>query len=249
MDASVCASEHTSLESFGKSIQKAMSCASAYDPGTSVQKRIPIAVLTAHDRTMFEDAHTLDEKISASRALSHARKRIKRQRIAEDFEANALRAPRDDKKQLAANSPITVVSAEAIALAGSSNPSFRADVWELEFRSLYQNLLGDPHNPVPVQKQRLESLRDMAAGTPFLHVSVHVVYEVLSQAGRKQRGAVGTDGISWGALGCLPSSAVAILHRLIESRINAVHAASGLIQDWCQVIVTLIPKIRKTFPR
>ena len=123
------------------------------------------------------------------------------------------------------------------------NLSFCAADWEREFRALYVGLYDDPHNSIDVQNSRLEHLRSLMSCEDRIVVPEFLVYEILAQGRRKSKAAPGKDLISWGALACLPPRAVSRLVALIELRINGDSGHSHIMNEWCSIVVNLIPKI------
>jgi hypothetical protein len=224
------AGENYNLQMFGRDIAKACCFSAAYNSGTCESKdaagNVPVKVVMAPFKEAIANASCLVERLAASRAYSRARKAEVKSRLERDFVANALRAPREDKQKDKTIRPIFVTSAD-----GSMVPSFDADVWVSEFRKLYCELFQDPANSVQIQRERLRSLEREANKEPRIVVPLWMVYEVLSQSGRKRNKAVGSDSISWGALGMLPLRCIELLRRLIEARLKNCKHHNSLVQN------------------
>jgi hypothetical protein len=232
------ATDSYTLQQFGKDIVRVSTCSAAYNlGGASCGARAPVKVVVAPLREAILAAETPAARLSACRAYSHARKAELKSRLEQDFASRALKAPREDRKKECTIKPIYVTSP-----GGALVPSFDAEIWVSEFRKLYCDLFADPENSIEVQRERLRALATEANKEDHIVVPLWLVHEVLSQSNRKRDKAVGPDSISWGALGCLPLSCIELLRKLIEARLNNCAKHNLLIEEWSNVLVTLIPK-------
>ena len=123
--------------------------------------------------------------------------------------------------------------------------SFDSSVWEKEFRTAYAKLFGDEQNNLQAQDERLAALRANLAGEPLLSVPVFLLNEVLARARRKSKSCPGSDGICWLALTLLPWKARVCLAKIFEYRLNGSVAHQGVFDAWCNIVISLIPKIKK----
>ena len=170
---------------------------------------------------------------AALKILAHAKRQIIRTRNIEKFANNALTAPRDDKAKKCGTMPMSINGAL----------SFVPAQWETEFRSAYKDLFVDCHNSADVQDDRLQRLRVEMQCEDRILVPQFLVSEVLSQGRRKSGTAPGSDRITWSALNCLPERAICILTKLIQHRVNGDGGHEMVLQEWCDVCISMIPKI------
>ena len=170
---------------------------------------------------------------AALKILAHAKRQIIRTRNIEKFANNALTAPRDDKAKKCGTMPMSINGAL----------SFVPAQWETEFRSAYKDLFVDCHNSADVQDDRLQRLRVEMQCEDRILVPQFLVSEVLSQGRRKSGTTPGSDRITWSALNCLPERAICILTKLIQHRVNGDGGHEMVLQEWCDVCISMIPKI------
>ena len=120
--------------------------------------------------------------------------------------------------------------------------SNRAD-WASGIKDFYTNVYSDPANNRHVQLDRLARLTTKADTEPHIALPRWVVERCRSDARSRASGAPGVDEISWKIILALPPKVVEHFSQLFEHRINNIH--DEFLKDWCTVLVTLIPKIKR----
>jgi hypothetical protein len=176
------------------------------------------------------------ERRDALRNINNKKKSFLRQRAETNFAHAAMRAPRlNVQKQNGVIFPLKI----------NEEYSFDSSAWEKEFRTAYAKLFGDELNNLQAQDERLAALRTNLAGEPLLSVPVFLLNEVLARARRKSKSCPGSDGICWLALTLLPWKARVCLATIFEHRLNGSEAHQGVFDAWCNIVISLIPKIKK----
>jgi hypothetical protein len=233
MDHAVYSDEGQDLSVFSSNIRTAMDFSQNFEAPVSVSVGHSIRDQLGPLYLAVDVAPDAVSRQQAIKTLNGHKKVIKRAKATNQFLSCALRAPRDDKNTKSGIKPLFV----------DGNLSFCAADWEKEFRALYVGLYDDPHNSLDVQNDRLEHLRSLMSCEDRIIVPEFLVYEILAQGRRKSKTAPGIDLISWGALACLPPRAVSRLVALIELRINGDSGHGHIMNEWCSIVVNLIPKI------
>jgi hypothetical protein len=232
MESSECCEN---LESFGRKIIKSAESALAYmRPSTSPELVPSIKELTAPLRAEAEaeaDPVLKHEKI---KQLHREKKRIKQARSLDHFLKSALHDPRESK----------ITKLQPIECSGGL--SFDPNEWKEAFTSYYRELFADVSNETPVQDARLAALKAEARHESHIPVPQFLIHEVLSSAIRTRSKAPGFDKITWGILAHLPPSALGVLRRLVECRLNACDGHDKIVDGWCDVLVQLIPKLKSS---
>ena len=219
------------LGEFGRCLSDAIDIASKI-PSERVEKQSIFQAL----HVQFDDVHNASDPASrraALKILAQAKMQIIRDRNIEKFANNALTAPRDDKTKKCGTMPMSI----------NGELTYSPALWESEFRSAYKDLFVDCHNSAEVQDDRLQRLRVEMRSEDRILVPQFLVSEVLSQVRRKSGTSPGCDRITWSALNCLPERAICILTKLIQHRVNGDTGHEMVLQEWCDVCISLIPKI------
>ena len=196
--------------------------------------KIPMARKLVVEKQAVMVARTPCEKRAAIKEYTNKKRMLLRAIAIEKFAVRALHAPRDDKgsSKTQGIKPLRVANTLTFAVA-----------WEAEFRTLYCNLFHDASNSLGAQHERLQRLRCELQGAAWIEVPQFLLADVLARGRRKAGSAPGRDGITWEALTSLPFSAIQHLCKLFEDRINGVPYACEGVDSWCQVVISLIPKV------
>ena len=135
-----------------------------------------------------------------------------------------------------------------------------SDSWGEEITDFYAGIYKDTsihHGQIDAearkllldsQRLRLEALRsrhvdDLAKNGVVYHVPLWLMLETRASFSGKGSSAPGRDEICWSFLSSLPDEVVGLLGVAFQNRINLVDGHTGIVHDWSQVMVTLIPKI------
>jgi hypothetical protein len=198
------------------------------------ENNTPIKELVREESAALAAAVTPNSRYAASKTLFAKRKQIKRRREELAFDTKCLCAPREDKK----TRPTTSLLIEGVQ-------TYDPQVWKAEFLSLYAALYTDEANNVDVQKARLHALHVSSATSSRIFVPRWMVFETFSQCARKSKTAAGLDNISWTILSLLPVDVVEDMRRIFEHRINGDEGHIQIIDEWCMVLLHLIPKVKE----
>jgi hypothetical protein len=115
--------------------------------------------------------------------------------------------------------------------------------WCVGIKNFYEDIYGDSSNLLPAQLDRLEALRVTTAEEPHIYIPHCIMESSRSQARSNRFSAAGSDSLQWHHLLLLPPKIVAHFRTLFEHRLNNLDAV--IIQDWCNILVTLIPKCNR----
>jgi hypothetical protein len=198
------------------------------------ENNTPIKELVRQETAALAAAVTPDSRYAASKILFSKRKQIKRKREELAFDTKCLCAPREDKK----TRPTTSLLIEGVQ-------TYDPQVWKAEFLSLYAALYTDEANNVDVQNARLHELHVRSASSSRIFVPRWMVFETFAQCARKSKTAPGLDNISWTILSLIPVDVVEDLRRIFEHRINGDIGHTQIIDEWCTVLLHLIPKVKE----
>ena len=196
--------------------------------------RITVRELLQEELAAVDVAVDGEARLAALRTVSRKRRRIVRSRMIVNFKSAALKLPRDDRPRK---------SGAPTCLQVNGVLSERVSDWEIEFRLLYRGLLEDPFNSQDSQQARLDRLRLACGGSGRLEIPSWLIRECIARCRTKAKSSPGIDGITWNMLTSLPPSSVEVLRRLLESRLNNEPGFEDSVQEWCDILITLIPKV------
>ena len=148
-------------------------------------------------------------------------------------------APRENK-----NKKKGVIEPLLLDAGLSSDPEdFRAEV-----KRYFKALFEDPSNDAALQRDRLDRLRESAAGEHRIHFPRFLLEEGLARGRRKSTTSPGHDQLSWSALCNMSTSLRLHLVSLFEKRLNIVDGHDQVVASWTNIVACLLPKKKNREP-
>jgi hypothetical protein len=151
----------------------------------------------------------------------------------ERFVKSALAAPRQDKS--------TQQNIQQLKIDGVETED--RTTWAKGISDFYENIYGNDQNGRDIQSERISQLEARCVGSDYICIPDWVMEQCRAAAHGNRHTSPGADGITWDHILFLPSKALAHFRTLFERRLNNVDYEH--IEDWCSVMVTLIPKVKR----